>query len=210
MMQDAHQYLKKIKGQTSYKLMGSGAGLGFNPLPDWSVYSLLQTWTSEKDAVHFFESSELIELYKIHTIETCTLYMKTILTKGVWNGENPFISSEKVDTQNIPIAVLTRATIKPSLLFHFWSSVPSSQKQLQTYEGLLFSKGVAEIPIFQIATFSLWENEEVMKSFAYSHNGHKSAIKKTRTLKWYKEEMFTRFYPFKVEGTWEGKQILTT
>jgi hypothetical protein len=29
----------------------------------------------------------------------------------------------------------------------------------------------------------------------------------TRKLKWYKEEMFARFLPYKFQGTWNGKNL---
>ncbi|MFQ3269562.1 MAG: hypothetical protein ACI9B2_001372, partial [Flavobacteriales bacterium] len=38
MMQFAHKFLQNISGQSFYKLMGSGKGMGFNPMPDWSTY----------------------------------------------------------------------------------------------------------------------------------------------------------------------------
>ena len=40
MMLLAHKDLYKVKGLSFYRLMGSGKDKGFNPLPDWSVYSL--------------------------------------------------------------------------------------------------------------------------------------------------------------------------
>ena len=58
MMQFAHSYIKKTGNQTFYKLMGSGKGLGFNPIPDWSVYCLIQVWDTEKDADLFLENSK--------------------------------------------------------------------------------------------------------------------------------------------------------
>ena len=56
MMQFAHKYLKDIDGMSFYKLMGSGKGLGFNPLPDWGVYCLLQVWENEKQALQFLDT----------------------------------------------------------------------------------------------------------------------------------------------------------
>lgn len=41
--------------------------------------------------------------------------------------------------------------------------------------------------------------------FAYKSKDHQNAIKKTRQLDWYKEELFSRFQPYRSEGTWNGK-----
>ena len=78
MMLFAHMDLYKVKGLSFYRLMGSGKDKGFNPLPDWYVYSLIQVWESEEVANEFFNHSKLIKKYKNHTKETYTLYMKNI------------------------------------------------------------------------------------------------------------------------------------
>ncbi|MBK8555894.1 MAG: DUF3291 domain-containing protein [Lewinellaceae bacterium] len=208
MMQFAHAALAKVSGLHFYKLMGSGRGLGFNPFPDWSVYSLLQVWDSPEQADLFFEESALVKQYRAHTEEQWTLYMKSISAGGSWSGGNPFQKSGTLDPDNSHIAVITRATIKISQLFHFWRYVPSSQKPLSASEGLLFTKGVGEVPIVQMATFSLWQDLESVKKFAYQSVEHQMAIKKTRDLNWYKEELFSRFQPYKSTGVWEGKNPL--
>ncbi|MBA3898904.1 MAG: DUF3291 domain-containing protein [Bacteroidetes bacterium] len=204
MMQFSHSYLQQVKGQSFYKLMGSGKGEGFNPFPDWSVYSLLQVWENEAAAQAFFEEAPIMQKYRKHASETWTIFMKSILAKGLWSGKNPFQESSSL-SQKIPyLAVITRATIKASRLIPFWRYVPKSQKQLSASQGLLFAKGIGEVPVVQMATFSLWENSEAMKAFAYKGKGHQGAIKKTRELDWYKEELFSRFQPYKSVGLWNG------
>ena len=87
--------------------------------------------------------------------------------------------------------------------------MPISQRPIQRgCPGLIYTKGVGEVPIIQMATFSVWENLESLKNYAYNSLEHREAIKKTHKIDWYKEEMFTRFQPFKTKGTWEGKDIL--
>ena len=119
MMQYAHSYLAKIEGLNFYRLMGSGKGKGFNPMPDWSVYSLLQVWESEACANNFFASSLLIGKYDSRVSERYTLYMKSISAAGTWVGKNPFKKGADLDPTK-PIAVITRATIKWTWLFRFW------------------------------------------------------------------------------------------
>ena len=91
MMLLAHNDLYKVKGLSFYRLMGSGKGKGFNPFPDWSVYSLIQVWESEEVADEFFNSSILIKKYKSHTVEIYTLYMENIAAVGTWIGKTPFV-----------------------------------------------------------------------------------------------------------------------
>ena len=207
MMQFANNDLRKVDGLSFYRLMGSGKGRGFNPLPDWSVYCLIQVWESEEVAEVFFNSSDLIKRYNERTDELFTLYMKNISAGGTWVGKNPFEKAADLDL-NVPIAIITRATIKWNWLFKFWKYVPTSEEGLDGNEGLIYTKGVGEVPIIQMATFSLWKDFEAVKQFAYKSKQHQEAIKKTRKYEWYSEELFSRFQPYKSTGTWEGKDLL--
>lgn len=207
MMQFARKDLEKLKGLTFYKLMGSGKGKGFNPFPDWSVYCLLQVWESEDTAHSFFSNAPLIKDYSKHTTELYTLYMKNISSHGTWSGKKPFVKSVDLDPL-LPIAVITRATIKWNWLLRFWKYVPKSQEALEGNQGLIYTKGIGEIPVVQMATFSLWKNFEDVKRFAYNSVQHQEAIKKTRKNEWYSEEQFSRFHPYKATGTWQGSNLL--
>ena len=207
MMLFAHNELHKVKGLSFYRLMGSGKGKGFNPLPDWSVYSLIQVWESEEVANKFFNSSNLIKKYKSYTVEIYTLYMKNIAAVGTWINKIPFKKGTDLNS-NLPIAIITRATIKWTWLIRFWKYVPTSQEPLDCNKGLIYTKGIGEVPVVQMATFSLWKNFDAVKEFAYSSKQHKEAIRKTRKNGWYKEELFSRFHPYKSLGTWEDNHQL--
>ncbi|MEM1405616.1 MAG: DUF3291 domain-containing protein [Bacteroidota bacterium] len=204
MMQNAHSHLSQVIGLQFYKLMGSGKGAGFNPLPDWSVYTLLQVWNSEQEAKFFFEKHSLLSKYKKRTNNIWTVFMKPIVSKGSWSDQNPFTPSADLDENNPCIAVITRATIKWSKMVRFWSFVPRSQKPLKDASGLVYTKGVGEAPLVQMATFSIWKSEKDLFSFAYSSDEHQKAIKLTRSLGWYKEELFARFQPYLSVGSWAG------
>ena len=208
MMQFAHRPLGQIKGLTFYKLMGSGKNEGFNPFPDWAVYSLLQVWESEEDADFFFAEAKLMFRYRKNAEEIWTIYMKNISAKGEWSKKQPFQVSQDIDKNNEHLAIITRATIKPSKLLPFWKYVPTSHLSLKGNTGLIYTKGIGEVPILQMATFSLWKDWASVKQFAYESKEHHVAIQKTRELDWYSEEMFSRFQPYRSEGTWEGEEML--
>ncbi|MCB0703836.1 MAG: hypothetical protein KDC34_00940 [Saprospiraceae bacterium] len=209
MMRDSPGQLEKVAGLSFFKLMGSGRDKGFNPLPDWGVYCLLQVWDTENDAIAFFKEAPLIQQYRTKAQEVWTIYMRNIISKGLWSGQTPFHESENLDPDIPQLAVITRATIKLSHLIRFWRQVPASQRALSGNEGLLYTKGVGEVPIIQMATFSLWRNEDALKLFAYESRAHQKAIRMTRETGWYKEELFSRFQPYRMEGQWEGKSFGT-
>ena len=206
-MQFAHSPLSKVAGLQMYKLMGSGKE-GFNPLPDWSVYGLLQIWEDEAAADTFFTTSTLMKSYLGKCDERWTIYMKNTMAKGEWAGKNPFLKSESVDVSNPYIAVITRATIKPKMLIRFWKYVPTSRKPLAGNAGLIFTRGIGEVPFLQMATFSIWRDKESLMNFAYASKEHQIAIQKTRQLNWYIEELFSRFQPYRSIGTWMGENPL--
>jgi hypothetical protein len=125
--------------------------------------------------------------------------MHTIKSHGKWSKQNPFEASVAFDKTK-PLAVITRATIKPLLAYQFWKNVPTVSKSMDNYEELIFSKGIGEFPLLMQATFSLWSNAEAMMNYAYKNPKHAEMVKKTRELNWYSEELFARFQPFYQEG----------
>ena len=86
--------------------------------------------------------------------------MHTIKSHGKWSKQNPFEASVAFDKTK-PLAVITRATIKPLLAYQFWKNVPTVSKSMDNYEELIFSKGIGEFPLLMQATFSLWSNAEL-------------------------------------------------
>ncbi|WP_344923969.1 DUF3291 domain-containing protein [Aquimarina addita] len=199
--------LSKVSGQSFFKLMGSGKE-GFKITPDWGVYALLQVWNTEKEADDFFENSKIMSRFRSKTVETWSVYLKSFSAKGKWSGKQPFEKSGALCNNRKQIAVITRATIKTHMLYKFWKYVPTSQAPLSLSDGLLFTKGVGEAPVFQMATFSVWRDKEALMEYAYKSPEHKEAIIKTKKFAWYKEELFSRFQPFKSLGTWGGKDPL--
>jgi len=206
MMQFAHKPLKKVHGLKFYKLLGSGKA-NFNPQPDFSVYGLLQVWEDENAAIDYFQNHDLNARYIKHSKHQCTFYLKNIKAHGLWSGKNPFEISDSLTTENPHIAVITRATIKLSMLKKFWDYVPTSQKDLVNNPSLIFTAGIGERPVRQMATFSLWDNEAALKKFAYRSQNHRHAVQQTQALQWYKEELFTRFQPYKITGSWPEFEI---
>lgn len=206
MMQFAHRPMKKVKGLQFYKLLGSGKE-NFDPKPDWSVYGLLQVWDNEEVARDFFTNSKLYNRYQNHSKQQLTFYMKSIKAHGQWSKQNPFEHSDSLDENNSYISVITRATIKISMLKKFWDYVPTSQLDLVDNPNLLFTAGVGERPVTQMATFSLWNDARALKKFAYRSQNHRHAVQQTQALQWYKEEMFTRFQPYQITGSWSNFEI---
>lgn len=193
MMRDAHALIENLQGVQFYKLMGSGKGKGFNPFPDWGTYALLICWESMAYAKKY-EESDVLKKYQEYSSAIKTYYMENIKSHGLWDQLNPFDASHVKPKDNDQIAVITRATIKPTKLIQFWSFVPKASKPIHANtEGLIFTKGIGEVPVLQMATFSIWKSLDALKNYAYQSKEHREAIQKTRKINWYKEELFARF-----------------
>ncbi len=99
------------------------------------------------------------------------------------------------------VAAITRARIKWSQNFRFWSSVPPVTVSLKAAPGLVAAIGIGEAPIGLQGTFSLWESAAAIREFAYKGAAHQKAIADTSAYNWYSEELFARFAVREVRGS---------
>lgn len=198
------QKLKTVPGLKFSKMLGSGQGLGFSLKPNFNRYGLLCVWENAAAAQTFFTGNLPFLNYLEHTTEHWTIWLQPLQAHGLWDGINPFSGGDKAVEASGPVAALTRATIRVKALPSFWKHVPQTSQALKEAEGLLSSIGLGELPFIRQATFSVWENAEALKNYAYKNVRHKEVIRRTREENWYKEELFARFVPLKTEGNWNG------
>lgn len=196
----APRKLKKSNGLTFFKLMGSGGNQGFSLTPNFGLYSLLMVWEKEEFAHTFFQENNTHFQYKSHASACQTVFLQNSMSHGLWDNKNPFQPTANFDPAG-PLAVLTRATIKLRYIPTFWKFVPGVSRHVEDKPGLRFAIGIGELPILLQATFSLWDSGTQMIEFAYKTDEHREMINKTRTLGWYKEELFARFVPYKTLGS---------
>ncbi len=189
---------KKINGLTFFKPLGTGSGNGFSIKPDFSTFGFVAVFKSEELAKEFL-GTDVVKEYTKTTTGYSHVLMYTVKSHGEWSEQNPFESSVEYNKTK-PLAVITRATIKPKLAYQFWKNVPAVSKSMDKYDELIFSKGIGEFPLLMQATFSLWSSAEAMMNYAYKNPKHAEMVKKTRELNWYSEELFARFQPFYQEG----------
>lgn len=203
-MQLGKRHLEDVLGLTFFKILGSGAKNGFSATPNFGTYVLFCVWDSEQHAEAFFQDHPFFIAYKKRSSEQFTAYLHSAEAHGLWDGLQPFQKSASLDPEQ-PIVVLTRARIRFRKLWSFWSRVGSVSQSLDGYDGLVLSIGIGEWPLIQQATISIWKTQKEMLDYAYQNTKHREVVTLTRQLNWYKEEMFVRFVPYKMEGSWEGK-----
>ena len=190
----ARPLLRHVQGLRFSRLMGSGRGIGFTLAPDWDRYALLAVWNSRDDAHSFLANSRFMRRYGRRAISQWSVCLQTAAAHGAWDGHNPFLPAvARLGDTGGRVAVLTRATIRPSRLRRFWRSVPAVSAALAGARGLQRSIGIGELPFVRQATLSVWESAEAVREFAYGDAPHRDVVRRTRDERWYREDLFARF-----------------
>lgn len=199
----SRRLFRDIAGLRFGRMLGSGGRNGFSILPNWGVYGLLCSWESEQAAETFFQENPHFGQLRGRSSHNITFYLHTCAAHGQWHGQQPFTPTHEQPAAG-PIAVITRASIRPRLMWRFWQFVPRVSASMTNFSGNLFAVGIGELPLIEQATFSIWASLDAMKQYAYRGPAHSSVIRRTRELGWYSEEMFARFVPYRSIGAWPG------
>jgi len=186
------------------RLLGSGGGNGFALHPDFGVYAFLGHWADRAAADRFFADHPWWRANERRLAEQATFYLEPTMTHGEWGGQKPFTPRPENYDPALPVAVITRATIRTRKLPDFWRYVPQTSASVYDHPARKLSIGVGEYPVFMQATFSLWTSGKAMRDFAYRSGHHKRVVRLTKERDWYKEEMFTRFTVLGAVGAWNG------
>lgn len=193
--------MARVPGIGFWKLCGSGSGEGFTPVPNTAVYAILATWPDLETAQSRTASAPIFQRYATKASEAWTVFLSTQSARGEWAHQAPFIVSKSAE--NGPLAVLTRATIKPSRALRFWKRVPDISQVIGKDPNVAFKIGIGEMPGLHQVTFSIWPDALKMANFARTGH-HADAIKAVRDEGWFKEELYARFRVVADSGSWNG------
>jgi len=185
------------------KVLGSGTGEGFIPIPNWSVYAILATWPDAETARRRVETAAVFQQYRALAVEGWTVFLEARSVRGAgWDRAAPF-APVAGDPRPAPVAVLTRATVRPGKAAAFWRRVPGIERVIPDHaEGLLFKIGLGEVPLLHQVTFSIWRDVPAMEAFAYS-GPHRAAATDAFAKGWFSEDLFARFAVTGAEGRWD-------
>jgi len=202
MMGGARMAMARVPDLSFWKLCGSGTGEGFTPMPNTGVYAILCVWPDKNTATTRMADTPIFDRYRKRADEHWTVFLSPTSSRGEWSGSEPFLPvSEPVSG---PLAALTRATIKPSILTKFWRRVPDISTMIGSDPNVLFKIGIGEVPMLHQITFSIWPGADEMAAFARTNGPHAAAIKAVRDGAWFKEELYARFAIQGDTGTWGG------
>ena len=199
MMGLARPMMARVPDIGFWKLCGSGTGEGFTPLPNTGVYAILATWPDMATARARISNAAVFNRYRARASEDWTLYMSPTSARGDWAGVHPFVSTP--ETTPGPLAVLTRATVKPSRAARFWRRVPDISARIGADPNVLFKIGIGEVPLLHQVTFSVWPDAATVAQFART-GPHAAAIRAVRDEGWFREELYARFAIAGESGNW--------
>jgi spheroidene monooxygenase len=117
----------------------------------------------------------------------------------------PRLDAAQADLHRLPVAALTRGSIRPAKALSFWRYAPPAQAELGQAAGCQLAMGLGEAPLVRQCTFSVWDDTESM--VAYAHQGaHRQAIAAAQRHDFFSESMFARMQVLAMSGTWCGRQ----
>ncbi len=206
-----HFFLQKQKHIRFYKLMGSGKNGTFDIHPDlrqWAIMAVFDKEIISEVSTEQLYGKSIVAWWNRCRCEVMTIAIEPIEGHGKWDGKECFGNLPKTSSYEGVIAVLTRATIRLSKATAFWKNVKSAAQNLTLTPGFIVSFGIGEIPWIKQATFSIWQNKNSMKEYAYKMKEHQQVIQKTRREDWYSEELFVRFKVLWTSGSLGGKNRL--
>ncbi|RZL44733.1 MAG: DUF3291 domain-containing protein [Pedobacter sp.] len=190
-----------------WKLMGAGKDAQVDLSPDFKHWAILTTWNNMEDCDQFYENSLPVKWFRMFGVEEFTILLKPLKSHGLWSGKQPFIIDKDSDLRNAKVAVITRAAIRFSKLKEFRANISRAAEEMRKADGFILSAGIGENPLMDQATFSIWDNLDSMKNYAYKSVDHSDVIKLTRERKWYSEELFARFEIIKSSGSLNGQSV---
>src|SRR5205085_1285799 len=163
---------------------------------------------SGADIIACLYGSFIARWLRLFNCETWTIFLEPIEGHGSWDGKQPFGTLPNKVPYDGPVAILTRATIRLSKLKAFWKNVDGVANEMSNQDGFMTSIGIGEMPFIKQATFSIWQDRHSMKQFAYKMRQHTEVIRKTKSEKWYSEDLYVRFKPLRTVGTMRGNDPL--
>ncbi len=202
--------LRQVPGLRFAKVMGSGQGGGFGLRPSATHQGLIAVLDDAACAQAFLQGAYLRAMRE-RARQFWVGLMAVDSARGAWDGqawaptpdERLGLHTRPVpDDSRRPLAVITRASIRPARAVTFWRHAPASQQALLSAPGCLLAMGLGEAPFLRQCTFSLWRNTAAMQAYAQG-GAHGKAAQAAWQQDFFSESLFLRMRLLSHEGQWQ-------
>ncbi|MBL8330361.1 MAG: spheroidene monooxygenase [Rubrivivax sp.] len=197
--------LGAVPGLRGARILGSGREGGFGVWPGLRHQGLMAFFDNEASARAFACHDPAVAQRRARADRWFCSVLAVSSSRGSWNGLRLQPAGTPGAQAAGPVAVLTRASIRPTQARTFWSHSPATERALAHATGCRLAAGLGEAPLLRQATFSLWDSAAALE--AYARRGeHGEAARQAWGQGWFSEWMFVRFVPLSQEGQWHDRR----
>ena len=191
-------------GMRFARVLGSGHDGGFGLRPSLQRQGLVAFFDDLEQAQAFAYGTAGVQRCRERSRESWLGLMRATSARGSWGGVGLAPSTQP--RAGVPVAALTRASIRPRWAARFWRHSPPAQAGLAAAGGCRLAVGLGEAPVLRQATFSLWDDQVAMDAYARS-GAHAVAIRGAWRDGWFSESMFARLVLLASDGQWHGRSV---
>ncbi len=197
--------LRTVPGLRFWRLLGTGSGSDTGPGADLRRTALFAIWDDEGslEAFHVRMAARWAQAH-----EAWHVRLRAAGGHGAWRGVPVLDELVPARDDGGPVAVITRADVRPGAWRAFGRAGSPVSADLQRADGLLAVVGIGEAPLGRLGTFSVWRDLAAARAYATGSASHRDVVRRTRQERWYGEELFARFEPYASAGSWDGRDPL--
>ncbi len=198
--------LARTHGLEFWRVLGTGRGDDTGTGVDLQRTALFAVWRGEDELEQFLATSPIARRWD-DAHEAWHVRLDAISGHGSWRGHD-VLAHVRPATTTGPVAVLTRADVRLGAWRAFARAGRPVSDEVRSASGLVAVLGMGEAPVGRLGTFSVWRSADDVDEFVRSMHAHRDTVRRTRTERWYREELFARFAPYASSGAWDGRDPL--